>query len=314
MKFDTTALTALAHQQGLPVSDAVQVVSAALTDAYAKTPGAVPGAVAVVDLDACQLRVEAAGVDVTPAGFGRLAANTTRQALVQWIRDVERRRQVGPWANREGTVVLGTVKANPARNRRGEVVFTLDGATGVMPAGEAIPGEELAPGQQVAVLALAANVDDRVGVLVTVSRRQPALVSALFEQVVPELAGGQVEIVAIARDPGSRTKVAVRGEGVDPVAAMVGPGGYRARQVTEGLVGERVDLVRHQEDLGAFVAAALTPGQVAETVVDPVRRNQVTVKVRTDQIALVRGRADANLRLAQRLTGAKIVVDPVPSS
>lgn len=314
MKFDVAALHLLADQQQLPVADVIAVVTQALTDAYAKTPAAVGGAVAVIDEAASELHVlDAGGADVTPADFGRLAAATMRQAVTQWLRDVERIRKVGPWAGREGTVVRGVVR--PSRSRRPEVSLDLGEGAGVecvLPDGEATPGEELRAGDRVTVLIVAVNATDRGTVKVTVSRRQPALVDALFADVCEPLRSGAVQITGIARDPGSRCKVAVTSTvpGLDPAAALLGPGAEYARQVAQALGSEKIDLVRHSDDLATFVAAALTPAKgVAAQLTDAARR-AVTATVAPDQLAFAAGRRGSNVSLAQRLTGARIHLQP----
>lgn len=312
MELDLDTLRALAASQNVPVHDVADVVAAALTDAYAKSPGALPGASVELD-DHSGTFVVVDQDEVThpmPAALGRTAAAAARQAIVQWMRDQERRRKVGTWAQREGTAQNAVVVRHvPARGKQGpETQLRIDGTDAVLPAGEAIAGEELHPGQQVQVLLLAANVDDRDRIKLTVSRRQPALVSALFDRHVPELADGQVTIVSVARDPGSRTKVAYTGTG--GAAALVGPSATRIRAVMAALGGEKLDLVERHEDLADFVAAALTPGKVQTCeLTDPVRK-QVRVTVLPDQALHTAGRGGANISLAQRLTGARIQVDP----
>lgn len=310
MELDVQVLKQLASDQQVPLSTVVVKVTDALTDAYGRTPSAVAGAVARLDTAAGTLTITGPdGMDVTPSDFGRLAAAATRQAVTQWLRDVERIRKVGKWAGREGTLISGRVRAHAARNRRGETIFDLgDGVEAVMPTGEATPGEEYPHGTEMTVLIVAVNADDRGGVKITVSRRQPSLVTALFAKVTPELASGQVRIVAIARDPGSRTKVAVTGPGAR--AALIGPNADRIRQVVAALPGEKVDVLEHHEDLAAYAAAALTPAKIIATeVLDPARK-LVRVTVAPDQVALARGKAGANLRLGHRLTGARIEVVP----
>ena len=311
MDIDVSSLQAVAASQNLPVDDVTAVVAAALTDAYTRMPDATAGAVIVADSATGKfvLLHDDGAISATPAAFSRTAAATARQAIVQWMRDQDRRRAVGPWADREGRVVRATVVRHvPARGKNGpETQMRVDGVDAVLPAGEAIDGETLSVGAQVQVLLLAANVDDRDRIRLTVSRRQPALVSALFATVVPELVAGTVHIAAIARDPGTRTKVAVDGEG-DVLAAMVGPAGARIRTVMSALAGEKIDVVVRHPELCDFVAAALTPGVVnSASLSDPARR-AVTVAAAPEQMANVCGRMSANVRLAQRLTGARIEV------
>lgn len=312
MFIDVDALSQLASSQHVPLADVVTVVEAALNDAYRKNASAVPGArvqIAVTKAGGDLTVLDADGADITPADFGRLVATTTRQAVTQWLRDLERIRKVGVWAGREGSLVTGTVRAN-SRNRNGETSVDLGaGVEAVLPSGEAVEGEALRHGDRVTALIVAVNADDRGAVKVTISRRQPALITQLFTAAVPELAAGAIEVVSVARDPGSRTKIAVRGaDGVDARSAMIGVNADRIRQVTAAVAGEKIDVVNFHAELGDYAAAALTPAAVlAVDVTDPVRR-QVTVTVAPDQLALAVGRGGANTRLAQRLTGAKITV------
>lgn len=308
MNLDLAPLNLLAQQQKVDLHVVTDVIADALTAAYGRRRDAVPGAVASVDPAAGTLTIHGPdGADVTPADLGRLAADATRQGVQQWLRDLQRRRAVGVWADHEGSAVVGTVRLGGGRRHRGGTALTLSGGTdAVLPDGESVDGESLRDGQMLSVYVLNANVDDRGRTLVTVSRRQPSLVTALFAQQVPQVASGQVSFVAIARDPGVRTKVAVSGENAKD--HLTGAGATRIRPVVEALGGERVDLVEHSADLATYVAAALTPGRVSHAeVLDPTRRT-VRVHVTGEQMALVRGRADANVRLAMRLTGARIEV------
>lgn len=312
MQFDTAAVPALAQQMGVPVTTVTEQLVGALTDAYARTYGAVPGAVATLDVTAGQLCVvDPDGHDITPADFGRTAATAARQALQMWMRDVERIRKVGVWAGREQTLVTGTIRAHAARNARGEVLLDVGtGVEAVMPSGEQIPGESYAHGQTLTVIIVAVNATDRGGVRITISRRQPTLVAALLAQVSPELADGRVQIVGIARDPGSRVKVAVRSTvpGLNARGALIGEGAARISRVAAELRGEKIDVITAVEDQAAYVAAALTPATVTSArVVDPVR-HQVEVTVPAAQLGLAAGKDGTNTRLAQRLTGTRIEI------
>jgi N utilization substance protein A len=320
---DLAALRAVADSQHLPVSHVITVVEEALTDAYQRTSGADPDTTVIADEQDGTFVLHRPDGQTTPppAAFGRIAVATARQAIVQWMRDQERRRAVGPWAEREGAVVRATVvRYIPARGKTGaETQLRVSGVDAVLPDGEAIAGEQLAAGQQLDVLLLAANVDGRGRTRLTVSRRQPALVSALLTERCPAVADGRVIITAVARDPGARTKVAIRAGsdgGLAPTALTaltVGPAGQHVRAVADALNGEKIDIVVHHDDLAGFVAAALTPGTVERCTVTDQVRHQVAVSVRTDQLALVAGRGSANVRLAQRLTGARIELTTAPA-
>lgn len=315
MKFDTTAIAALATQMGVPMPAVVSQLSTALTDAYARTPAAVPGARAVLDADAGELVIlDAEDTDVTPGDFGRTAAAAARQALQMWVKDLERIRKVGVWAGREGSLLTGTVRAHSARNAKGEVLLEVGGGVeAVLPAGEQTPGEVYSHGSTWTVIIVAVNATDRDGVRVTISRRQPSLVPALFAQVCPELAEGKVMVTSVARDPGVRVKIAVTSavSGLSATGALIGVGATRIAAVAEALGAERIDVVAFSPDVETFVAAALTPAKVRSVrLTDPVR-HAVEVLVDPDQLARAAGRAGANTRLAMRLTGTRIEILPV---
>ena len=236
-----------------------------------------------------------------------------------WLRDLDRRRKLGVWADREGTLITGTVRAHTARNAKGETIISLGGKdTGpdsrveaVMPSGEATPGETLTHGQEVTAYVVAVNPDDRGRVKVTVSRRQPLLVSELIREHSPEVARGLVEITGVAREPGIRTKVAVRaaeGFNGDPREAVFGAAAYRIRAVAAKLNGEKIDIVVDPGNLEGFIANALTPADVTQVQMTDSPHPHALVAVPRDQVSLAIGAEGRNVRLASKLTGAKIDV------
>jgi N utilization substance protein A len=306
--FDARMLTQLATDQHVPLEEVATVVTKALTDAYARTSQAQPHAAAALDLASGRLCVTTPdGTDVTPKDFGRLAAATARQALVQWLRDVDRRRKVGWWADTEGTAVTATVRA-PGRD--GEVRLEAGGVDAVLPAGEAVPGEVLHRGQQVSVYVLAANMTDRDTVRLTVSRRQPALVTALFAQVVPELSDGSITVTAVAREPGERTKIAVAAAvaGLDARQLMIGGrSGHCLRHVVEALAGEEVDVVVYDADAVRFASAALAPETVLDIRPTDEYGRQLAATV-SDIGCLPAAASVTNARLAGKLCGVKITL------
>lgn len=310
MDFDARTLHQVATTVHVPLEEVVTVVTAALQDAYNATTAA--RADVHVHLDTASGRVlllDETGAQVAPNGFGARATTAARQALTSWMRNLERVRKVGKWAQLEGAVVRGTVRAV---TRDGEVRLDIDGTAAVLPAGEAIPGEALNPGMRMALLLLNANVTDRGTTKLTVSRRQPALVTALFdEHRTPRSA--RVQIVSVAREPGVRTKVAVTAADGDPVRELVGVGGSVARAVMGDLGGERVDIVEHSTDLTMFVAAALTPARPTQVRILEEKRREVIAEVPADQMAVAAGAHGVNLRLAIKLTGARIRLAPAES-
>lgn len=308
MQFDTTALTSFADEMGVPLGEVTAVAAVALLEAYQRTPGAVANAVVTIDPTSDTLTINTAeGVDVTPPGFGRLATIAARQSMVTWVRDVQRRRAVGDWVHSEGRACTGTVRPGTP-GRGGATLLDMGrGAIGVLPPGEAIAGEDLIPGHQVNVLVLNANVDDRGTVRLAVSRRQPLLVSELLTDRVAQLRDGDVHIVAVARDPGERTKISVRAENGDHShAARVVSGelDVHLHVVSQLAGGDHIEVVAYDDDLATYVCNALAPAVGLIAQVAPGKK--VTVSVVPAQVADASGRKQANVRLAQRLTGARI--------
>jgi N utilization substance protein A len=304
VNFDTGALHALAAANGADPAHAIGAVEDALTIAYRANDDADPDAYVTLTEEGDIVVAAADGTVLPTPGFSRVAVAIARQAVVAWVKDVERLRVVGPWGRREGGIVEARVTGT---GRNGELRLTADGTQAVLPAGEQISSETLEPGQTVTALLLAANGDDRGNVKLTLSRRQPALIEQLITAAVPEVREGIVEIVNVVRDPGHRSKVAVRG--ADAVGAVVGAGGYRMRQVVAALAGERVDLVEHSDDLATYVARALTPARTEDAnvlITGAGGARQVQVVVTRDQLEAAKGKDDMNLSLAKRLTGAKI--------
>lgn len=311
MKFEAAALSDLAVSQKVPVADVVNVVQAALTEAYSKTSSPVEGAVVNLDARRGELTIkDPSGTDVTPSDFGRLAASTMRQAVTMWLRDLDRRRKLGAWADKEGTLITGEVRAHAARNARGETIINLgEGVEAVMPTGEATPGEELKHGQEITAYVVAVNPDDRGRVRVTVSRRQPAFVAELIRAQSPEVADGRVIITNIAREPGLRTKVAVRAaEGYtgDVQEAVFGAAAYRIRAVAAKLHGEKVDVVVDPGNIEGFVANALTPAKVVRVQMTDDKHPHALAVLADSQVSLAIGTEGRNVRLASKLTGVKI--------
>lgn len=307
MDLDLDAMEQLAASQHVELRSVLSAVTTAMRLAYQKSPGADPHASVSVDEETGRLLIlNEAGHDVTPAEFGRTAAAISRQAMVQWLRDVERQRLAGPWAGREGEVLHGVVRG-PGRN--GELRMSVERVEAVLPAGEMIAGEDLPEGQSVAVYVLAVNVTDQGKVRLTVSRRQPGLVTGLLAGVAPVLIS-QLALAGAARDPGSHTKVGVWAPGdwspQQVVEAVAGVNGAHTQQVTRILGGERVEVIPASEDLPTYVVRAL--GVEGLSAREGEQRGQVVVEGPAETIEEACGEGDANLRLAQRLTGAKIEV------
>ncbi len=235
--------------------------------------------------------------------FGRIAIQAAKQAILQKLREAERESVVTEFQNKEGEIVSGLVQ----RIERGNVFIDLGRTTALMPMSEAIPGEHYRSGERLRFYVLAVQSDSKMpGILL--SRAHPKFVSKLLSLEVPEVADGVVEIKAIAREPGSRTKIAVASkiEGVDPVGSCVGQRGTRVMAVTNELGQEKLDIAEWSEDAEKFVGNSLSPAKVK--AVEILGGNEARVLVPDDQLSLAIGRGGQNVRLAAKLTGWKIDV------
>ncbi len=236
------------------------------------------------------------------ADFGRIAAQTAKQVIIQKIRESEKDSVMREYGEKEGEVVSGTIQ----RVDRGNVFIDLGRAVGVMPRDEQIPGERFKQGERVRAYLYKVDEGNR-GAFLRLSRSHPHFVQELFASEAPEIASGVVEIKSIAREPGSRTKIAVfsHDDHVDPVGAMVGQRGVRVNTVTSELGGEKVDIIEWSEDVDFFVEEALSPAEVIHVEINEDDRT-AKVEVAEDQQSLAIGRGGQNVRLAAKLTGWKI--------
>src|SRR2546427_2902735 len=241
--------------------------------------------------------------DVTPDGFGRIAAQTAKQVILQRIREEERRMMYDEYIDRVSEVVTGIVQQAGDRNN---VLVDLGKVEALLPRSEQVDGERYEQGSRIKAVITEVRSGTK-GPQVILSRRDPELIRTLFELEVPEIADGLVEIKAVAREPGYRAKIAVEShaQGVDPVGACVGPRGSRVRMVVSELRGEKIDIIPWNTEPARFVAKALSPARVREVYIDDERR-EATVVVPDDQLALAIGKEGLNARLAARLTGWKV--------
>src|SRR6266567_1698150 len=241
--------------------------------------------------------------DVTPEGFGRIAAQTAKQVILQRIREEERRMMYDEYIDRVTEVVTGIVQQAGDRNN---VLVDLGKVEALLPRSEQVDGERYEQGSRIKAVITEVRSGTK-GPQVIVSRRDPELIKTLFELEVPEIADGLVEIRGVAREPGYRSKIAVEShaQGVDPVGACVGPRGSRVRMVVSELRGEKIDIIPWNPEPARFVAKALSPARVREVYLDDEAR-EATVVVPDDQLALAIGKEGMNARLAARLTGWKI--------
>ena len=242
--------------------------------------------------------------DVTPAGFGRIAAQTAKQVILQKIRQSEKDQVISDFSERIGEVITGQV----LRMRGRTVLLSIGRGQAVMPPEEQMRGEFYRTNQRLAVLIKEIR-ESHKGNEIIVSRADRELVSKLFEREVPEITSGSVEVIAVAREAGVRTKIAVSStqEGVDPVGSCVGQRGVRVQKVIEELNNEKVDIIPHNEDLKLYVQAALAPAEGFK--VDILEdENKIIVTVPDDQLSLAIGRGGQNVRLAAKLLNYTITI------
>ncbi len=242
-------------------------------------------------------------VDVTPEDFGRIAAQTAKQVILQRIREAERDMMFEEYRDRVGELITGIVQQSDSRYT---LVQLRERVEALLPKSEQVDGERYDHSQRIKAVIKDVSASTK-GPSIIVSRRDPELIKALFELEVPEIADGLVEITNVAREPGYRSKIAVvsHADGVDPVGACVGPRGSRVRMVVSELRGEKIDIIPYNDEPARFVAKALSPARVREVLVDDDGK-QATVIVPDDQLSLAIGREGQNARLAARLTGWRI--------
>ena len=249
--------------------------------------------------------------DDTPEGFGRIAATTARQVMLQRFRDAENERTYGEFSTREGEIVAGVIQRDSRANARGLVVVRMGTETkaseGVIPAAEQVPGESYDHGIRVRCYVIGVTRGSREP-LITLSRTHPNLVRKLFSLEVPEIADGSVEIVAVAREAGHRSKIAVKSNvpGLNAKGACIGPMGQRVRNVMSELSGEKIDIIDYDEDPARFVANALSPAKVVSVSIIDQNARAARVVVPDFQLSLAIGKEGQNARLAARLTGWRI--------
>ncbi|CAN5404966.1 transcription termination factor NusA [soil metagenome] len=319
MDIDMSALRALEHEKDLSFDVVVEAIEKALLVAYRGTDGAHPHARVELDRKSGHVVVwarerisdgETSEVtyseefDDTPTGFGRIAATTARQTILQRLREAEDDRTFGEFSAKEGDIVSGIIQQG---REPGDVLVDLGRVEALMPAAERVPDEKYVHGERIKCLVVSVRKGMR-GPLVQVSRTHPNLVRKLFALEAPEIADNSVEIVALAREAGHRTKIAVRSNvpGINAKGACIGPLGARVRNVMHELHGEKIDIVDYSDDPAAFIGHALSPSQVkGVTIVDEVAK-AARVVVPDFQLSLAIGKEGQNARLAARLTGWRI--------
>ena len=314
---DIAALRSIEREKEISFDTLVAALETALLTAYKHTPHSMPHARVTVDRKTGQVIVWAQEIgpdgeieeeyDDTPTDFGRVAAMTARQVILQRLRDAEHDQTFGEYSGREGDIVTGVIQADAQAAQRGVVLIDIGKVEAVLPQSEQVPGENYAHGTRIRAYVVGVSRGAR-GPQVTISRTHPNLVKKLFALEVPEIADGSVEIAALAREAGHRTKIAVHSTvpGLNAKGACIGPMGSRVRAVMAELQGEKIDIVDWSRDPSEFIAAALSPARVsAVQVVDPQLR-AARVVVPDYQLSLAIGREGQNARLAAKLTGWRI--------
>ena len=305
-------LDLLEREKGVSKETILDALANAMVAAYKRSPGAAEEARVTIDTDTGEMIVYGQELDEdgnvvrewedTPNDFGRIAAQTAKQVIVQRLRDAKRLQVFEIYQGREGDLVTGIVQQSDHRT----VMLDLGNAEAVMPSGEKIPYERLERGARVKALIVEVREESK-GAPIVASRSHPDFIRRLFELEVPELVEGTVEIRAIARDAGQRTKIAVASNdhNVDPVGACVGARGSRVRQVVNELRGEKVDIVPWREDTTEFISDALSPAKVRKVILNEEEMEAIVI-VPDRELSLAIGKEGQNARLAARLSGYRI--------
>ncbi len=314
MDIDMSALRLLEKEREIPLDRLVPTIEQALLVAYHKSPGALQQARAELDRKTGHVTIWATEVDEdgtavgefddTPQGFGRIAASTARQIILQRLRDAEDDQILGEFKGREGELVSGLIQqgTNPHM-----IQVSLGSVEAVLPPPEQVPGEDYSHGTRLRAYVVDVHRGLK-GPSITLSRSHPGLVRKLFELEVPEIADGSVEILALAREAGHRTKMAVRSTrpGVNAKGACIGEMGSRVRAVMSELNDEKIDIVDYSEEPERFIASALSPARVSSVTVVDAGARSARVVVPRDVLSLAIGKEGQNARLAAKLTGWRI--------
>ncbi len=318
MDIDMAALRAIERDRDIPTEYLLKTLEDAILNAYTKTDNALRGVKIDIDRKTGKVSVlapefgdddEIIGYfDDTPEDFGRVAASTARQVITQRIREAEDDQKFGHFSGVEGDIVAGVVQQDRDSKTVRVDLGTLEA---IMPLAEQSPGEDYSHGRRLRVFIVSVRRDPS-GPQVVVSRTHPNLVKKLFAMEVPEIADGVVEIKEIAREAGHRTKIAVASHNPDVSAkgAFIGPNGQRVRAVTNELGNEKIDIVDYSEDPARFVAAALSPAKVVNVIITDKAGKACRAIVPDYQLSLAIGREGQNARLAARLTGWRIDIQP----
>ncbi|SDJ17680.1 NusA antitermination factor [Frankineae bacterium MT45] len=314
---DIAALRSIEREKEIPFETIMLALETALLTAYRHTPHSMPHARVDIDRKSGDVTVWAQDLgpdgsieeeyDDTPLDFGRVAAATARQVIIQRLRDAEHDLTFGEFSGREGDIVTGVIQADAQAATKGMVLVDIGKLEAVLPQSEQVPGEDYSHGTRLKCYVVGVTRGMR-GPQVTLSRTHPNLVRKLFSLEVPEIADESVEIVAVAREAGHRSKISVRTEvaGLNAKGACIGPMGQRVRNVVAELHGEKIDIIDWNPDPAIYVGNALSPANAISSEIVDEATQAVRVVVADYQLSLAIGREGQNARLAARLTGARI--------
>ncbi len=317
MNIDMAALRSLEREKDVSFDLLVEAIESALLVAYQRSQAVGQQARVLLDRKSGEVAVLVTEIDEsgatirefddTPHDFNRIAATTAKQLILQRLRDAEHELTFGEYAGREGDIVGGVIQQHDSRN----VFVDLGKVEAVLPLAEQVPGERYEHGERIRCFVVQVHKGVR-GPSITLSRTHPGLVRQLFALEVPEIADGSVEIGALAREAGHRSKIAVRSTvpGLNAKGACIGPLGQRVRAVMAELHGEKIDIVDWAEDPAVFVGSALSPARVTEVEIVDLATRSARVTVPDYQLSLAIGKEGQNVRLAARLTGWRIDIRP----
>ncbi|MBA3488901.1 MAG: transcription termination/antitermination protein NusA [Longispora sp.] len=317
MNIDLAALRELEREREIPFDTILRAIESALLTAYRHTEGAQSHARVVIDRKSGVATVLATetgpegGVvrewDDTPHDFGRIAAMTAKQVILQRLREATDEVNFGEYIGKEGDIVTGVVQADGGRAEKGIVAIDLGKVEAILPTSEQVPGELYEHGMRIKCLVVHVAKGMR-GPQITVSRSHPNLVKKLFELEVPEILDHTVEIMSVAREAGHRTKISVHSEvpGVNAKGSCIGQMGARVRAIMSELHGEKIDIIDWDEDPAQYVGNALSPARALKVEVTDASARAARVTVPDFQLSLAIGREGQNARLAARLTGWRI--------
>ena len=318
MDIDLSVLKNIERENEIPFKELVEIIEAAVLAAYYRNIGNTDKARAHLDQQTGHVLIFTAVLDeegnqtgeteATPDNFGRIAAGAAKQVIATRLREINDEGVFGEFKGKDGDIVAGTIQQG---QRQYMVYVDLGSIEAIMPPEEQVPGEDYAHGKRIRVYVTNVSKGTK-GPQVTVSRTHPGLVRKLFALEVPEIAEGVVEIVSVAREAGHRTKIAVRAKdhAINAKGACIGELGQRVRAVQSELNDEKIDIVDYSEDLTEFVTQALSPAKASSAYMINAEERQVRVLVPDFQLSLAIGKEGQNARLAAKLTGAKIDIQP----